>query len=203
MSVYEKPNMIKIIEESLGLSENEARAFTGLYARGYVTDSSIAGLAGIPLEEAKNTLIKFVEKGIAVEIPEALKGIPRYMPVVPWSAFANYLDTFQSMIAKYRTDLDQIIKGHIETLKKEVIELKGDVADAVNTQISKFNEETIKTNDSISKVIAQHITSLQEEVAKKRKKLQLLIKIKFKLIKIRLMNMKIPYQILWIQGSRS
>ncbi|MHA1298155.1 MAG: hypothetical protein ACTSO9_01795 [Candidatus Helarchaeota archaeon] len=171
MTVYEKPNMIKIIEESLGLSEDEARAFVGLYARGYITPNRISSIANLTLPEAENALKRFVEKGIAVEISEPIKGIPRYMPVVPWSAFTSYLDTFQNTIATYRKDLDTNIKGHIETLKKEVLQLKGDVAKAVNEQIGKFNEETIKTNDDISKTIASHITALQEEVAKKKEEI--------------------------------
>ena len=60
MSIDEKPNMVKIIEDSLGLSEDEARAFIGLYARGYVTSSRIAGLANISLEDAEK-LVRYLE----------------------------------------------------------------------------------------------------------------------------------------------
>ncbi len=171
MSVFEKTNMIKIIEESLGLTENEARAYIGLYARGYITPSRISSIANVSVDDAEKIIKNFIEKGLAVSIPEPVKGMPRIMPVVPWSAFTSYLDTFQNTIASYRKDLDSNIKGHIEHLKKEVLQLKDDVAKAVNDQIGKFNEETIKTNDAISKTIASHITSLQEEVAKKKEEI--------------------------------
>ncbi len=150
------------------LSEAEARAFIGLYAKGYITISSIATYADSSMEEARQTLQKFLEKGLAAEIPPALEGVSRYMPTVPWSAFTNYLDNFRETVGTHRINLDKNINEHIDTLHKEVQILKDSVSMAVNTQIEKFNEETLKSKEKTSQTIAEHITDLNNNVEKRK-----------------------------------
>ncbi|MHA1314984.1 MAG: hypothetical protein ACTSRB_13870 [Candidatus Helarchaeota archaeon] len=164
----DKPNLIQLIVDGLGLNEAQAKAFVGLYARGYVTDSKISAMSGMSLDEARQTLQMFIEKGLANKIPEPVRGIPRYMPTVPWSAFTSYLDTFQVNIANLREEFDKNIKDHIDALKKEVLMLKTGVAEAVNNQIAKFNEETLKAKEKTSQVITKHITTLNESIENRK-----------------------------------
>lgn len=163
-----KPNLIQLIVDGMGLTEAQARAFVGLYARGYVTDSKIAAMAQVPLEEAKEIMNTFLEKGLATKIAEPIRGVPRYMPTVPWSAFTTYLDTFQGNVATLREEFDKNIKDHIDALKQEVLLLKTGVADAVHSQIAKFNEETLKAKENTSQTITKHITTLTENIDKRK-----------------------------------
>lgn len=156
--------------DGLDLSEAEAKAFVGLYAKGYVTVSSIATYATVGMEEANNILKKFLEKGLTIEIQAAMAegGVPRYMPTVPWGAFTSYLDNFKDIVGNHRLTLDKHIKEHIETLNKEVQLLKDSVSNAVNNQIEKFNEETLKSKEKTSQTIAKHITDLNDNVEKRK-----------------------------------
>jgi len=164
----ENQNLIKVIMDAHDLSEPEARAFVGLYAKGYVTISSIATYADSSMDDARNTLQKFLEKGLAAEIPPVMEGVSRYMPTVPWSAFTSYLDNFKDTVANHRVSLDKHIKDHTDTLHKEVQILKDSVSMAVNTQIEKFNEETLKSKEKTSQTIAEHITDLNNNVEKRK-----------------------------------
>ncbi|MHA1786506.1 MAG: helix-turn-helix domain-containing protein, partial [Candidatus Helarchaeota archaeon] len=161
-------NMKKIIMDGLELSEPEANAFVALYAKGYVTSSSIATYAEVDMETAKGILQKFVEKGLAIQISAPMENVYRYMPTVPWGAFTSYLDNFKDTVANHRLDLDKHVKEHIDTLKKEVQILKDSVSNAVNNQIEKFNEETLKSKEKTSQTIAKHITDLNDNVEKRK-----------------------------------
>lgn len=168
--------MIKIIIESLQaqgvqINEGEARAFVALYGKGYLTISSIAAMAGISYEEATIVMQKFLSGQLAVQITEVLKGLPRYMPVVPWSAFTQYLDTFRNKTAASREQLDNHVKGHISTLQNEVATLKDGAANDVSTQIEKFAQDTIKAREGISKTILEHIMKLNSDVDTKKQEI--------------------------------
>lgn len=175
-SVTEKPNMIKIIVESLKeqgiqINEGEARAFVALYGKGFITTSTVAAMAGITLDEANVSIQKFLAAQLIVEIKEVIKGISRYMPMVPWSAFTEYLDAFRSKTANARETLDGHVKGHIADLQREVATLKDTVAKAVSTQIEKFSEDTVKARESISKTITEHIMKLNSDVDQKKQEI--------------------------------
>ena len=163
-------NMIKILMDGLALTEPEANAFVGLYAKGYVTVSSIATYAEVGMDEANKILKKFLEKGLTLEIQAVMEEgkVPRYMPTVPWGAFTSYLDNFKGTVGNHRLTLDKHIKEHIVTLNKEVQLLKDGVSNAVNNQIEKFNEETLKSKEKTSQTIAKHITDLNDNVEKKK-----------------------------------
>ncbi len=175
-SVTEKPNMIKILiesmrEQGIEINEGEARAFVALYGKGYITISSIAVMAGISYEEAQVAMQKFLAGQLAVQITDIVKGVPRYMPTVPWSAFTQYLDSFRNQTGASREQLDNHVKGHIQTLSTEVTKLKDDVASAVSTQIEKFAQDTIKARESISKTITEHIVKLNSDVETKKQEI--------------------------------
>ncbi|MHA1278536.1 MAG: hypothetical protein ACTSQI_17295 [Candidatus Helarchaeota archaeon] len=175
-SVTEKPNMIKILiesmrEQGIEITEGEARAFVALYGKGFITISSVAAMAGISFEEAKVAMQKFLAGQLAVQITDVVKGVPRYMPTVPWSAFTQYLDSFRNQTATSREQLDNHVKGHIQTLSNEVAKLKEDVATAVSTQIEKFAQDTIKARESISKTITEHIMKLNSDVETKKQEI--------------------------------
>ena len=175
-SVTEKPNMIKVLIESLKqqgiqISEGEARAFVALYGKGFITASEIAAMAGISFEEANVSIQKFLAGQVAVEIKEVVKGVSRYMPVVPWSAFTQYLDSFREKTIGSREALDGHVKGHISTLQSEVVTLKDGAANAVSTQIEKFAQDTVKARESISKTITEHIMKLNSDVETKKQEI--------------------------------
>ncbi|NVM55466.1 MAG: hypothetical protein HWN66_17295 [Candidatus Helarchaeota archaeon] len=180
-SVTEKPSMVKIIMESLKemgiqITEGEARAFVALYGKGFITASSIAAMANITFEEAQISVKKFLTGQLAVETKEIVKGLSRYMPTVPWSAFTQYLDSFRNKTATSREELDGHVKGHISTLQSEVINLKDAVAKAVSTQIEKFAQDTVKARESISKTITEHIMKLNSDVEKKKEEISVAFK---------------------------
>ena len=176
MAVTEKTNMIKIILESLKeqgvqITEPEARAFVALYGKGFITPSLVAAMANISFEEAQVAIQKFLAGQLAVQITEVVKGVPRYLPVVPWSAFTQYLDSFQKKTGESREQLDAHVKGHITDLQQEVITLKDGAANDVSSQIEKFAQDTVKARENISKTITEHIMKLNSDVETKKQEI--------------------------------
>ncbi len=168
--------MIKIIVESLKeqgiqITEPEARAFVALYGKGFITTSEIAAMANISYEEAQIAIQKFLAGQLAVQITEVVKGISRFMPIVPWSAFTQYLDSFQRKTAESREKLDAHVKGHIADLQQEVITLKDGAANAVSTQIEQFAQDTVKARENISKTITEQIIKLNSDVETKKQEI--------------------------------
>ena len=175
-SLTEKPTMVKVLIESLKeqgiqLSEGEARAFVALYGKGYITESSVAAMANISYDDAVATLHKFLKAQLAVQINEPIKGVARYMPTVPWSAFTQYLDSFRNKTAASREELNNHVKGHISALESEVASLKEAVASAVSQQIEIFSKDTVKARESISKTITEHIMKLNSDVEQKKQEI--------------------------------
>ncbi|MHA1651404.1 MAG: hypothetical protein ACTSYB_14525, partial [Candidatus Helarchaeota archaeon] len=175
-NVTEKPNMIKVIiesmkEQGIQINEGQATAFVALYGKGYITISSIAAMANISYEEAQVAMQKFLAGQLAVQITDVIKGVHRYMPTVPWSAFTQYLDSFRNKTANSRETLDNHVKGHIKALQEEVASLKEGVANAVSTQIEQFAQDTIKARESISKTITEHIVKLNSDVETKKQEI--------------------------------
>ncbi|MBD3227358.1 MAG: hypothetical protein GF329_04145 [Candidatus Lokiarchaeota archaeon] len=172
----EKKNMTQIIVESfmdrgIELSEAEARAFTVLYGKGYITRSSLSSLAGISVEEAENTINKFIENDLAIEIGEAAKDLTRYMPVVPYSAFTEFLDGYREKTIQQRKEFDANINKHINDLKEEVSTLKNEVAEAINTQLEQFATETINARDGISDLITNQVIKLNSDVETRKEEI--------------------------------
>ncbi len=168
--------MVKIIidsmkEQGIQINEGEARAFVALYGKGYITISSISAMAGISFDEAQVAMQKFLAGQLAVQITEVLKGVPRYMPTVPWAAFTQYLDSFRNKTAASREELDGHVKGHIKALQSEVSTLKDSAANAVSTQIDKFSQDTVKARENISKTITQHVVQLNSDVETKKEEI--------------------------------
>ncbi|MHA1831966.1 MAG: hypothetical protein ACTSWR_10575, partial [Candidatus Helarchaeota archaeon] len=175
MSVQNQ-NMFQIIidtfkERGVTLTEAEARAFVALYAKGYITESSLAALANISMEEARNTIQKFLDNNLAVAVGSAAKDINRYMPVVPYSAFTQFLDQYREKTIKQREDFDSNINKHINDLKQEVITLKDQVAEAINTQLEQFAKDTINARDGISNLITNQVIKLNSDVESRKEEI--------------------------------
>ncbi len=169
-------NMFQIIMEAfkdrgIELTEPEARAFVALYAKGYITESSLAALAGISMEEARNTIQKFIDNNLAVAIGEAAKDIYRYMPVVPYSAFTQFLDGYREKTIKQREEFDTNIKNHINDLKQEITTLKDQVAEAINMQLEQFAKDTINARDGISNLITNQVIKLNSDVEARKEEI--------------------------------
>ncbi|MHA1270743.1 MAG: hypothetical protein ACTSPY_13200 [Candidatus Helarchaeota archaeon] len=174
--VEQSQNMIQIIidafkDRGIEFSEPEARAFVALYSKGYITESSLASLADLSMEEARNTIKKFIDNNLAIEIGEAAKDINRYLPVVPYSAFTQFLDKYRETTIKQREEFDTNINKHISDLKQEVSTLKDQVAEAINTQLELFAKDTINARDGISNLITNQVIKLNSDVETRKEEI--------------------------------